>query len=134
VAIRVLGSAGGIGVATQVAVDGAGGLLTVPDGDRDSALVEGAMSPPAKTPLAPGHHLPCPPVIEALVYGAGPARPRGSDRSAVLAEGQYERVGFDALELTGRLREAGFVEGHLFDGHDVPGFDGLLDRGEPLDG
>jgi hypothetical protein len=49
----------------------------------------------------------------------------------VLAERQHHRIGFERLELAGRLREALVVERHLLD-HDR-GFAGLLDGRQPLD-
>ena len=61
-----------------------------------------------------GHHVGCDLYHPATHLQAGNAFEEAE--IDVLPEREHQRVGFDGLELAGRLGKALAVEGHLFDG------------------
>ena len=110
----------------QPAVDVAGGLLAVPDADRDRALV-GHHVAAGEDPRVAGHHVRRRPDHAVLDLDARHAVEQR--QVGVLAEREHHRVRLELLELAGGLGEARLVELHLLD-HELA-LVGLLDRGEP---
>ena len=88
----------------------------------------GTMSPPAKTPGVPGHHVR--PHLHDAVLDLDPGHALEQRQVGLLPERQDERVRLELLELARGLGKAGVVELHLLD-HE-PAFVGVLDRREPL--
>jgi hypothetical protein len=116
-------------LATQPAVDVARGALAMPDRDRDGAF--GWHHVAAREYPRMTRHQMFVDDYRAVPLELDAGHPSEEGAVGQLPERQHNGVGFEHLDLAGRVRPAVFVEMHALDGQRRT--DDLLDAGQPLD-